>query len=75
MRRKTAILAISYLTCAVIALGAFSWVYYARAERYAQFMRSRYQYSFNELVNSMSELDFALQRGLRNLLCWQRPSH
>lgn len=64
MRRKTAILAISYLTCAVIALGIFSWVHYARAERYAQFMRSRYQYSFNELVNSMSELDYALQKSI-----------
>ncbi|HHU22918.1 MAG TPA: germination protein YpeB [Clostridiales bacterium] len=64
MRRKTAILTISYLSCAVIALGVFSFIHYGRAERYAQFMRSRYQYSFNELVNSMSEIDFALQKSI-----------
>ncbi len=64
MRRKWAILSISYLSCAVVALGIFSWAQYNRAETYNRQVAASYQHAFAELVTSMSEIDTALQKSL-----------
>lgn len=64
MKRKTAILVISYLSAAVVALGVICRVYSNQAASYKRYTEANYQHAFDELVTSMTELDAALQKSL-----------
>lgn len=64
MRRKTAVIAVSFLSAAVVALGAFSWVSYNKAELYKRNLDANYQHAFGELVTGMSQIDASLQKSV-----------
>ena len=64
MKKRTAILTISYLCAAVIALGAWGYTQHCRAEKHAIAVRANYQHAFGELVTSLTELDGCLQKSL-----------
>ena len=76
MKRKTAILVVSYLSAAIFMLGLFSTLQLSavaaseRSERYGE------EYAFEELCAAMEEMDLALQKcalatapGLQAVLC------
>jgi spore germination protein len=64
MRRKTAVIIISFLSAAVVALGSYSWVSYNEAVVYKRNLDANYQHAFGELVTGMSEIDAALQKSV-----------
>ena len=64
MKKRTAILTISFLSAAVVALCAWGFVQHARAERYQITAEAGYQRAFGELVSSLTEIDSALQKSL-----------
>jgi len=64
MKRKTAVLIISYLCAAVAALGALAYSGYQRAAVYERQSSAGYQHAFAELVTGMREIDTALQKSL-----------
>jgi spore germination protein len=64
MKKKTAVLTVSYLTCAVLALGVFSWSGHREAEMYKNYMAATYQRAFGELCSGMNEVDAALQKSI-----------
>lgn len=64
MKKRTAVLTISYLCAAVIALGAWGYTQHCRAEKSAIAVRANYQHAFGELVTSLTELDSCLQKSL-----------
>jgi spore germination protein len=64
MKKKTAIIIISYFCAAIAAMGAFTWIQNARAEQYKRAVDASYQHAFAELVTSMTEIDSALQKSL-----------
>ncbi|MCD8254841.1 MAG: germination protein YpeB [Oscillospiraceae bacterium] len=62
MKRKTAVLTVSYLLAAVAALGVLAGGYYERAESYRLQTEARCQHAFAELVTAIGEVDTALQK-------------
>jgi len=78
MRKKTAILVITYLTAAVVGLGAFAWTSAVKARNLELYARANTQHAFDELVTSMSDLSTTLQKSvyvsdpaLESALCTQ----
>ena len=63
-RNKRAILAVSYLLAAVLALGWLAWTEHARAERWERTASNGYQRAFGQLVTAVGEVDSALQKSL-----------
>ena len=63
-QKKAAVVTISYLTAAVIALGVTTGVYYRRARQAELVMHNGYQRAFNELVTAVEEVDAALQKSV-----------
>ena len=64
MKKKYAVISISFLSVAVIALGILAWSSHARAEKYELYMDNNSQHAFDELVTAVSEMDTALQKSL-----------
>lgn len=64
MKRKTAILAISYLSCAAVFLGGVAIYQDHRAEQYEMYLAENYQHAFEELVSGIEEIDTALRKSL-----------
>ena len=64
MRKKTAVIIISFLSAASICFGVLSWNQYTRAEAYKRGVAASYQRAFGDLVVSMTEIDSALQKSL-----------
>lgn len=78
MRKKTAVLVITYLTAAVIGLGAYAWTSAVRAKNLEYYARANTQHAFDELVASMNDLSTTLQKSvyvsdpaLESALCTQ----
>ena len=64
MRRKTAIITISFLICALAAVGAEAWMQNKKADEAERFIAHNFQHAFGEVVNGMSEIDTALQKSM-----------
>lgn len=64
MKKKTAILTISVLCAAIIALSVTAYAQYDRAADYEIYIEANYEHAFGELVTSMSAVDTALQKCL-----------
>lgn len=64
MKKKTAIIIISYLSCAVVALGVIAYSTWNRAKLYQNSTAMNYQHAFSELGTALSEIDTALQKSV-----------
>lgn len=64
LRKKTAVLVITYTLAALVALGAWGAREACRAEKSAIAVQTGYERAFGELVTSLTELDSALQKSL-----------
>lgn len=64
MKKKTAILIISYLSVAVILLGAFSVVQTVRVENARRTARYEGEHAFGELCAAVAGMDHALEKSL-----------
>ncbi len=64
MKRKTAVLVISYLSCAAVFLGGAAIFQNQKAQQYEMYLAENYQHAFEELVNGMEEMDTALRKSL-----------
>ena len=64
MKKKTAVIVVSFLLAAVAALGTVSLVQYRRATEYERYTAQNFQHAFDELVTSVGEMDAALQKSL-----------
>ncbi|MBE6913522.1 MAG: germination protein YpeB [Ruminococcaceae bacterium] len=62
VKKRTLVLAASYLTAAVVALGVLAGVNADRAQKYRILSDNQYQHAFNELVTAVGEMDSALQK-------------
>ena len=78
MRKKTAVLVITYLTAAVIGLGTYAWTNAVKAKNLEYYARANTQHAFDELVTSMNDLSTTLQKSvyvsdpaLESALCTQ----
>lgn len=67
MKRKTAVLAISFLSCALIAASALAWTNHNRAKASDMFISHNFQHAFGEFVTGVSEMDTALQKSLYSM--------
>ncbi len=63
-KKKAAVLTVSYLTAAVIALGVLAGVNHERAKLYERYVSNNYQHAFTELVTAVSEMDTALRKSV-----------
>ena len=64
MKKRTAIITITYLTVFCVAFGAAALVQHSRAERYRLSAQHGYHHAFSELVTALSEIDTALQKSV-----------
>lgn len=64
MKKKTAAVVITVLSLAVITLGAFTLINHSKSEQYRRLTDAGYQHAFGELVNSLNEIDSALQKSV-----------
>ncbi|MGN1002305.1 MAG: germination protein YpeB [Oscillospiraceae bacterium] len=64
IKKRTAILAISYLSAAVLVLAVLFGVSHERARRYELYAANNCQHAFDELVTAVGELDAALQKSV-----------
>ncbi len=64
VKKKSFVLAVSYLSAAVLVLGILSANYYERAKRFERHVNANYQHAFSELVTAVSEMDTALEKSL-----------
>ena len=64
MKRRTAIITITYLAVFCVAFGAAALVQRSRAENYRLSAQHNYHHAFSELVTALSELDTALQKSV-----------
>lgn len=64
MKTKTKSLFISYILACFVILGGFVYSNYLQTETYKLYLKNCYQHSFAELVNSVNEIDTALQKSL-----------
>lgn len=62
IRKKTFILLITYLTAAVIALGAYACVQSLKGANYRRTAEYGYEHAFEEVVLAVDELDTALKK-------------
>ena len=63
IRKKTFVLIITYLTAAVVALGAYAAVHSRSELGYRRTAEYGYSHAFDEVVNAASKLSEALRRG------------
>lgn len=78
MRRKTAVILISFLTASTLALGVFAFTRHRQAQRLEYFARIQSEHVFEEVVTSLSELSNSLEKSvyvtdpaLQSALCTQ----
>lgn len=78
MRKKTAVLLISFLSAASLAFGILAFTGIRRAERLEYFARANSEHAFEELVTGLSELSDCLEKSvyitdpaLQSALCTQ----
>lgn len=64
MKKKYAVITISFLTVAAVSLGIFAAGQHRRAETYKLYMENNFQHAFDELVTAVGEMDTALQKSL-----------
>lgn len=64
MKRRTAVVIISFLLVTTLAAGGVALNYYKKAENLENALSISHHHDFNELVTGMSELDTALQKSL-----------
>lgn len=64
MKKKYAVITISFLAVASLVLGGFAYANHERAEAYKIHMDNNYQHAFDELVTAVSEMDTALQKSV-----------
>ena len=62
IRKKTFILTITYLTAAVVALGAYTAVHFGMEGSYRRTVSYGYAHTFEEVVGSVSALSDSLHR-------------
>ena len=62
MKRKTAILVVSYLSAAIFMLGLFSSLQLSAVAASERSGRYGEEYAFEELCAAMEEMDLALQK-------------
>ena len=64
MKRKTAVLVISYLSCAAVFLGGAAIYQNQKAQQYEMYLAENYQHAFEELVSGLEDMDTALRKSL-----------
>lgn len=64
IKKRTAVLVISYLSAAVLALAVLGGISHERARRYELYAVNNCQHAFDELVTAVGELDAALQKSV-----------
>lgn len=64
MKKRTAVLVISFLSVAVIALAGVAIVKHQENVIYERYIKADYQHAFGELVTAMTEVDSALQKSI-----------
>ena len=64
VKKKTAVLIISYLSAAALAFGVLTGVTYERAKTYELYARMNCQHAFGEFVTAIGEMDTALQKSV-----------
>ncbi|MGE4352993.1 MAG: germination protein YpeB [Oscillospiraceae bacterium] len=64
MKKKTAVLIISFLTVGAIALGGVAWVNFNRVQNLENALSINRHHAFAELVTGMKDLDTSLQKSL-----------
>lgn len=62
VKKRTVVLAVSYLAAAVTVLGVLAGVNADRARQYRLLSDNQYQHAFSELVTAVGEMDSALQK-------------
>ena len=78
MRKRPTIRVITFLTAAVVVVGAFAFMTHRRAESLERYARANTEHAFEELVTSVGELSNALEKSvyisdpaLESALCTQ----
>ena len=64
MKKKYAVLTISFLSAAMAVLGVVAWNGYSRAEKYELYLKNESAHAFDELATAIGEMDTALQKSL-----------
>lgn len=64
VKKKSFVLAVSYLSAAALALGILCASLYERSRLYERYVSANYQHAFDEVVTAVSEMDSALEKSL-----------
>ena len=64
VKKRTIVLAVAYLTAAVLTFGVLAGTNYERAKTSEQALEYSYEHAFGELVTAVSELDSALEKSV-----------